>query len=47
LATIYPDNRIAMAQALSNEQVQALDAFQTAAAAEQAASKQKNGPSLG
>ncbi len=48
LATIYPDNRIAMAQSLSEEQVQALDAFQTAVATEQAASKQqKNGPSLG
>jgi hypothetical protein len=48
LATIYPDNKIAMAQALSDEQVQALSAFQASVAAEQVATVQKNnGPSLG
>jgi hypothetical protein len=49
LATIYPNNQIAMTQALSRQQVQALDTFQTSVAAEKAAAKniKREGPSLG
>jgi hypothetical protein len=50
LATIYPNNTIAMNRALSQQQVQALEGFQShVAAAEKAAAKniKRDGPSLG